>query len=86
MTAVRGYLSTATTPANRSADDASQFSDEFDAWALDRDAMIAKRLADAYYNKYYDQDIYGADDLNGYGDWVYTQDIRLCLAAIRLGH
>jgi hypothetical protein len=24
-------------------------------WALDRDAMIAKRLADAYYNKYYDK-------------------------------
>jgi hypothetical protein len=51
---------------------ASQFTDEFDTWALDRDAMIAKRLSDAYYNKYYDNDIYGADDLNGYGDWVYT--------------
>lgn len=54
------------------AAEASRFTDEFDTWALDRDATIAKRLADAYYNKYYDNDIYGADDLNGYGEWVYT--------------
>ncbi len=54
------------------AADASKFMDEFDTWALDRDSIIAKRLADAYYNKYYDNDIYGADDLNGYGEWVYT--------------
>ena len=51
---------------------ASRLTDEFDRWALDRDTMIARRLSDAYYGKYYDQDIYGADDLTGYGDWVYT--------------
>lgn len=51
--------------------EASRFEDEFDTWALDRDDAIAKRLKDAHYDKYYDQDIYGADDLNGYGDWVY---------------
>lgn len=52
--------------------EASRSTDEFDTWVLDRDLMIARRLDDAYYNKYYDQDIYGADDLNGYGDWVYS--------------
>ena len=41
--------------------DASRFIDEFDNWAADRDRAIAKRLKDAYYDKYYDQDIYAAD-------------------------
>ena len=54
------------------AADAARFADEFDTWALDRDSVIAKRLKDAYYNTYYDNDIYGADDLNGYGDWIHT--------------
>lgn len=54
------------------AADAMRSIDEFDTWAADRDTMIAKQLKDAYYAKYYDDDIYGADDLGGYGDWVYT--------------
>ena len=41
--------------------------------ALERDAIIAKRIADAYYDKYYDQDIYGAEDLNDNGEWIYTR-------------
>ncbi len=52
--------------------DSAQFRDEFDSWSLDRDAAIALRLSNAHYNTYYDNDIYGADDLNGYGDWVHT--------------
>ena len=52
--------------------DASAFSDSFDTWALDRDKMIAKRLRDAFYDKYYDRDMYGAEDLNDYGEWVYS--------------
>ncbi len=53
--------------------DASRYADDFDSWALERDAVIAKRLRDAHYDQYYDSDIYGAEDLNGYGDWVYTK-------------
>jgi len=53
--------------------DASRYADEFDSWALERDAVIAKRLRDAYYDKYYDRDIYGAEDLNDYGEWIYTK-------------
>lgn len=54
--------------------DVARVSDDFDSWSQDRDATIAKRLSNAYYDKYYDQDIYGADDLNGYGDWVHTSN------------
>ena len=54
--------------------DATQFLDSFDRWALDRDETIAKRQAKAYYGKYYDTDIYGADDLNDNGDWIFTRD------------
>jgi len=54
--------------------DASRYFDEFDEWAVKRDAVIAKRLKDAYYDKYYDRDIYGAEDLNDYGEWIYTKD------------
>ncbi len=53
--------------------DASRYADEFDAWSLDRDVAIAKRLKDAYYDKYYDRDVYGAEDLNDYGEWVHTR-------------
>lgn len=53
--------------------DADRYADEFDSWALERDATIAKRLKDAYYDKYYDQDIYGAEDLDDNGQWIYTR-------------
>ena len=53
--------------------DASRFADDFDIWSLGRDAAIAKRLKDAYYDKYYDRDIYGAEDLNDNGEWIHTR-------------
>jgi hypothetical protein len=53
--------------------DASAFADSFDDWALGRDKLIAKRLRDSYYDKYYDRDIYGAEDLNDYGEWIYSR-------------
>lgn len=53
--------------------DASRYADEFDEWALERDSIVAKRLQNANYDKYYDRDIYGAEDLNEYGEWVFTR-------------
>jgi len=53
--------------------DASRYADDFDGWALERDATIAKRLQKADYDKYYDRDIYGAEDLNDYGEWIHTK-------------
>jgi hypothetical protein len=52
---------------------AADFTDEFDSWSLDRDAIIAQRIRDAYYDRYYDRDIYGAEDLNEYGEWIHTR-------------
>ena len=53
--------------------DAARYADDFDSWALQRDAVVAKRLENASYDKYYDRDIYGAEDLNEYGEWIYTK-------------
>jgi len=52
---------------------ALQTYDGFDEWAVQRNETIAKRIRDAYYDKYYDRDIYGAEDLNDNGEWVYTR-------------
>jgi len=54
--------------------DTARYVDEFDQWSTDRDVVIAKRIDSAYYGKYYDQDIYGADELTDYGSWVHTRD------------
>lgn len=54
--------------------DAARFDDEFDHWVGERDELIAKRLASASYGSYYDQDIYGAEELNDNGAWEYTRD------------
>ncbi len=53
--------------------DASRYVDEFDTWSLDRDAAIAKRQRDSNVDKYYDNEITGADQLNEYGQWIYTR-------------
>jgi hypothetical protein len=53
--------------------DASKYADDFDGWALQRDAIVAKRLQNADYDKYYDRDFYGAEELNEYGEWIYTK-------------
>ncbi len=53
--------------------DAVRYADDFDNWALERDATIAKRLQTAAYDKYYDRDVYGAEDLSDYGEWIYTK-------------
>jgi hypothetical protein len=52
--------------------DAAKLADDFEAWTAERDSLIEKQLTAAHYNKYYDQDIYGADDLNDNGEWIYT--------------
>ncbi len=52
--------------------DSARYADEFDTWTETRDSVIAQRLKDAFYDKYYDNDIYGADDLDGNGEWIHT--------------
>lgn len=48
--------------------------DELSSWVADRENEIDKRLSNAFYDKYYDQDLYGAEDLSDNGDWIYTSD------------
>ena len=55
-------------------DAASRNMDQFDTWASERDEVIAELLRKADYDKYYDRDIYGAEDLNFNGEWIYTSD------------
>ena len=47
---------------------------DFSKWVASRDQLIAKKLEGAYFDRYYDTDFYGADDLNDYGTWVDTSD------------
>lgn len=55
-------------------DDASRYVDGFSSWSIERDTIIAKKLREASYDKYYDRDFYGAEDLNENGEWIYTRD------------
>ncbi|MEQ1604020.1 MAG: DUF6600 domain-containing protein [Pyrinomonadaceae bacterium] len=64
--------------------DASQFDDDFSQWVSDREAIVAKRLNDGFYDKYYDDDIYGAEDLSDNGDWINTPDYGYVWSPSRL--
>lgn len=48
------------------------FDDKFADWVGDRQKKIDRDLADSYYGRYYDDDMYGAEDLDDYGQWNYT--------------
>lgn len=52
----------------------SHYGDDLDEWALERESVIARRLNDAYYDRYYDRDIYGADELSDHGQWIHTRE------------
>ncbi len=54
--------------------DAARYSDEWDNWVAERDNKLARLLKDSYYDKYYDRDIYGAEELNNYGNWSDSDD------------
>ena len=53
---------------------ASRYLDSFDRWSLNRSKGIANSLDNAHYDKYYDDTIYGADDLNNNGNWSDSDD------------
>jgi hypothetical protein len=46
--------------------------DAIDEWVDDRERYLARRLK--YDVKYYDEYVWGAEDLDAYGDWNYTDD------------
>lgn len=51
---------------------AASSSDAIDDWVSERERYLAQRLK--YDVKYYDESIWGAEDLDAYGDWSHTDD------------
>jgi hypothetical protein len=48
--------------------------DEWDGWNDERERYLASRLRYDGRERYYDSDVYGAEELDLYGDWVLTSD------------
>ena len=48
--------------------------DGWDTWLDERERYLAKRLRFEQRELYYDQDIWGAEELDDYGDWVSAPD------------
>jgi hypothetical protein len=48
--------------------------DEWDDWNREREQYLATRLRYEGRERYYDQEVYGAEELDLYGDWQYTRD------------
>ena len=46
--------------------------DAIDDWVNDRERYLAQRLK--YDVKYFDEYVWGGEDLDAYGDWNYTED------------
>ena len=53
--------------------DASRFADDLSRWSLDRDLAIAEMVKKANFNEYYDDEIYGAEELSDNGEWIHTK-------------
>ena len=52
---------------------AAQF-DDWDNWNDERERYLASALKYEGRERYYDADVYGAEELDAYGDWTYTND------------
>ena len=51
---------------------AAALPDAIDNWVADRERYLAQRFK--YDAKYYDEDVWGGEDLAAYGDWIKTDD------------
>ncbi len=48
--------------------------DAWDDWADTRERYLASRLQYENRDRYYDRDVWGAEELDAYGDWSYVND------------
>jgi hypothetical protein len=48
--------------------------DEWDRWTEEREGYLAARLRRENRDLYYDRDIWGAEELDAYGDWAHTNE------------
>ena len=51
---------------------AADAGDSWDSWINERERYLAERLR--YDTQYYDNYVWGAEDLDAYGNWAYTSD------------
>ena len=49
-------------------------SDSWDSWVDERERYLASRLRYEGRDRYYDDSVWGAEELDAYGDWVSTRD------------
>lgn len=52
----------------------NQSFDRFDGWNDERERYLASRLRDTDRGRYYDDNVWGAEELDAYGDWTNTND------------
>jgi hypothetical protein len=48
--------------------------DSWDRWVDERERYLASRLHYDGRDRYYDSDVWGAEELDAYGEWVYSND------------
>jgi hypothetical protein len=48
--------------------------DQWDFWNDERERYLASRLRYDDRDRYYDNEVWGAEELDAYGDWSYTRD------------
>ncbi|HEX8853153.1 MAG TPA: DUF6600 domain-containing protein, partial [Pyrinomonadaceae bacterium] len=48
--------------------------DHWDTWNDERERYLATRLRYEDRERYYDRDVWGAEELDAYGDWSYTKE------------
>jgi hypothetical protein len=48
--------------------------DSWDRWVDERERYLASRLRYEGRDRYYDSDVWGAEELDAYGEWVYVND------------
>ena len=53
---------------------AARTTDEWDTWVSERESYLAARLRHENRDRYYDNSVWGAEELDSYGDWVNTSD------------
>jgi hypothetical protein len=53
---------------------AARSADEWDAWVGERESYLAARLRHEGRDRYYDKNVWGAEELDSYGDWVKTDE------------
>jgi hypothetical protein len=53
---------------------AARSADDWDTWVNERESYLASRLRHEGRDRYYDNSVWGAEELDVYGDWIHTRE------------